>query len=389
VKQAQPWTVMCAYNKLNGVYCSEHHELLTDMLKDEWGFEGFVVSDWGAVHDRVAVAAGGWIWRCPAPNPRPHAKGDRGRAPVQLDEAVLDEAVRRMCASPSGRRNAQGRRRFDIDAHHALARKVAGEGMVLLKNDGILPLKASAAHRRDRPGRAGAAHFQGGGSSHINPTQHRRARLPNSKAGRRRRDDLQRGYPEGRSTPAGADRRGRGRRPGAPTWRCSIALPAFKESEGYDRADLDLTAQQVALIQAVSAVQPRTVVILNNGSAVAMNAWIDGVAAVLEAWMMGQAGGGAIADILFGVVNPSGKLAETFPLRWPTRRPISTSPATTAPCATARGCSSAIATTTPNTHAGALPLRLWAELHDLRLQQRPGVGARASAMWTASPSAWM
>ena len=94
-----------------------------------------------------------------------------------------------------------------------------------------------------------------------------------------------------------------------------IALPAFIESEGYDRADLNLTPQQVALIQAVCAAQPNTVVILNNGSALTMGEWIDGPAAVLEAWMMGQAGGGAIADVLFGVVNPSGKLAETFPLK--------------------------------------------------------------------------
>jgi beta-glucosidase len=94
-----------------------------------------------------------------------------------------------------------------------------------------------------------------------------------------------------------------------------IALPTFKESEGYDRADLDLTDHQVALIQAVTAAQPRSVVILNNGSAVTMNAWIDGAAGVLEAWMMGQAGGGAIADVLFGVVNPCGKLAETFPIK--------------------------------------------------------------------------
>jgi beta-glucosidase len=93
-----------------------------------------------------------------------------------------------------------------------------------------------------------------------------------------------------------------------------IALPSFKESEGYDRPDMDLTAQQVALIKAVTAVQPKTVVVLNNGSAVTMSEWIDGTAAVLEAWMMGQAGGGAIADVLLGKVNPSGKLAETFPL---------------------------------------------------------------------------
>ena len=92
-----------------------------------------------------------------------------------------------------------------------------------------------------------------------------------------------------------------------------VALPTFKESEGYDRTDLDLTAHQVALIQAVTAVQPRSVVILNNGSAVTMSAWIDGAAAVLEAWMMGQAGGGAIADVLFGVVNPSRQAGRNLP----------------------------------------------------------------------------
>ncbi len=94
-----------------------------------------------------------------------------------------------------------------------------------------------------------------------------------------------------------------------------LSLPATKESEGYDRPDLDLTSQQIALIKAVTAVQPNTVVILNNGAPVVMSEWIDGTAAVLEAWMMGQAGGGAIADVLYGKVNPSGKLAETFPLK--------------------------------------------------------------------------
>lgn len=314
VTQARPWTVMCAYNKLNGTYCSEHHELLVDILKNEWGFEGLVVSDWGAVHDRVKALRGGLDLEMPGPQPhRTQAVIEAARAGA-LDEAVLDEAARRILnivfkAAASRKGGA-----FDKAAHHALARQVAGEGMVLLKNNGVLPLRHP--RRIAVIGRAAKEpHYQGGGSSHINPTQ---VDIP--------LDELQKlagnshltycaGYP---ATPAFdqalIDEAVSAAR-AADVALIYAALPGFKESEGYDRPDLDLTPQQVALIKAVSAAQPQTVVILNNGSAVTMSEWIDGVAAVLEAWMMGQAGGGAIADVLFGAVNPSGKLAETFPLK--------------------------------------------------------------------------
>ena len=312
VKRAKPWTVMCAYNKLNGTYCSENHWLLVDTLKDEWGFEGLVVSDWGAVHDRVASLRGGLDLEMPGPRDR------RVKAVVEavhagtLDEPVLNESVRRIlsvvfkaAATPKGGT-------FDAPAHHALARKIAAEGMVLLKNNGLLPLK----NRQNIAviGRAAKEpHFQGGGSSHINPTQ---VDIPF--------DELQRvaggaelsyseGYPaDDTLQPALVEAAAAAAR-AAEVALIFVALPAYKESEGYDRADLDLTAQQVALIKAVTAVQPDTVVILNNGSAVVMGEWLDGAAAVLEAWMMGQAGGGAVADVLFGAVNPSGKLAETLP----------------------------------------------------------------------------
>ncbi|HRW50221.1 MAG TPA: glycoside hydrolase family 3 C-terminal domain-containing protein, partial [Caldilinea sp.] len=162
---------------------------------------------------------------------------------------------------------------------------------------------------------AKAPHYQGGGSSHINPTQVDSpfeslmalagdAEVTYSE-GYPADDSFQQSLIDGAAAAAQV----------ADVALLYIALPSYKESEGYDRADIDLTAQQIALIRAVSAVQPRCVVILNNGSAVAMSEWIDGVAAVLEAWMMGQAGGGAIADVLFGAVNPSGKLAESFPLK--------------------------------------------------------------------------
>ena len=305
---------MCAYNKLNGAYCSEHHTLLVDILKREWGFEGLVVSDWGAVHDRVQALQGGLDLEMPGPKER------RSQAVVEavragaLDEAVLDEAVRRISQIVFKAAETPKGGTFDAASHHAFARKVAGEGIVLLKNNGILPL--GQLSRIAVIGRSAIEpHFQGGGSSHINPTL---VDIPF--------DEIQKlagaahltyseGYPP---TPAFQQMlidEAVAAVQAADVALLFVALPGFIESEGYDRADLDLTPQQVALIQAVCAAQPNTVVILNNGSALAVREWFDGPAAVLEAWMMGQAGGGAIADVLFGHVNPSGKLAETFPVR--------------------------------------------------------------------------
>jgi beta-glucosidase len=316
VTQSQPWTVMCSYNKINGAYGSEHTQLLTDILKKEWGFEGFVVSDWGAVHDRVAALKAGLDLEMPGP------KQTRVNAVIEavrngeLDEAVLDEAVRRilritLCAAQTPKGGS-----FDAAAHHALARKVAAEGMVLLKNNGLLPLQ-TPQHIAVIGRAAQQAHFQGGGSSHINPTQVDIPFNELQKLAENAELSFAAGYPENDSQNQALIDEAVAIAQVADVALLYIALPSFKESEGYDRADLDLTAQQVALIQAVTAVQPHTVVILNNGAPVVMGAWLDGAAAVLEAWMMGQAGGGAIADVLFGRVNPSGKLAETYPHRLP------------------------------------------------------------------------
>ena len=203
---------------------------------------------------------------------------------------------------------------FDADGHHVLAQKIAGECMVLLKNNGILPLKPNV--NLAVIGRAAeVAHFQGGGSSHISPT---RVAVPFAELKALAQDaelTYAMGYPADDSFQQELIDEAVGLAQTADVAVLHIALPSYKESEGYDRADLDLTAQQVALIKAVSTVQPNCIVVLNNGAPVAMGDWIDGVGAVLEAWMMGQAGGGAVADVLFGRVNPSGKLAETFPQR--------------------------------------------------------------------------
>ncbi len=314
VKKAQPWTVMCAYNKVNGTYCSEHHELLTDILKKEWGFEGLVVSDWGAVHDRVASLKSGLDWEMPGPKPRRvQAVVDAVRA-GELDEAVLDESVRRILRVVFKAAETPKGGQFDVEAHHALAHTISAEGMVLLKNNGILPLQNSQ-HIAMIGRAAETPHFQGGGSSHINPT---RVAMPFKEVQAQAENaelTYAEGYPADDSFNQALIDQAVNVAQSADVALLFIALPSYKESEGYDRADLDLTKQQIALIKAVTAVQPNTVVILNNGAPVAMSEWIDSAAAVLEAWMMGQAGGAAIADVLFGRVNPCGKLAETFPLK--------------------------------------------------------------------------
>jgi beta-glucosidase len=314
VKKAKPWTVMCAYNRLNGSYCSEHHKLLVDILKKEWGFEGLVVSDWGAVHDRVAALQGGLDLEMPGPRERRvKTVVEAVRAGV-VDEAILDESVRRILGIVFKAAETPKVGDFDAEAHHLLARKVAAEGMVLLKNDGILPL-GDPKHIAVIGLAAKNPYVQGIGSSHVTPT---RVDIPFDeirKLAGGAELSFSEGYPANYEFQQALIDEAVKAAQIAEVALIFIALPAGKEAEGYDRGDIELTPQQVALIKAVTKVQPQTIVILNNGSAVTMDAWIGDTPAVLEAWMMGQAGGSALADILFGRDNPSGKLSETFPLK--------------------------------------------------------------------------
>jgi beta-glucosidase len=314
VKQAQPWTVMCSYNKVNGTFASEHYHLLTEILKNEWGFEGLVVSDWGAVRDRVAGLKGGLDLEMPGPQDRRVKAVVEAVRSGKLDEAILDESVRRILNIVFKAKETPKTGTFDVDAHHELAHQIATEGMVLLKNNGLLPLKGQH-HIAVIGCSAENAHFQGGGSSHIHPTK---VAVPfkelKSQAGNAELTYAE-GYPTDNSFRQEMIDQSVALAQSADVAVLYIALPTFKESEGYDRKDLDLTDQQVVLIKAVSKVQPNTVVVLNNGAPIVVSDWIDGVAAVLEGWMMGQAGGIAVADVLFGKVNPSGKLAETFPMK--------------------------------------------------------------------------
>lgn len=314
VKQAKPWTVMCSYNKLNGEYASQHHYLLTDILKKEWGFEGLVVSDWGAVRDRGAALKGGLDWEMPGPQDRRVKAVVEAVRSGELDDAVLNESARRILNIVFRAKETPKGGTFDVEAHHALASKIAAEGMVLLKNNGLLPLKGQQ-HIAVIGRAAEQAHFQGGGSSHINPTK---VAVPFKEIQNRAGDaelTYAEGYPSDNTFNQAMIDQAVSLATSADVAVLNIALPSYKESEGYDRTDIDLTEQQIALIKAVAKVQPNTVVVLNNGAPVAVCAWIDDVAAVLESWMMGQAGGAAIADVLFGRVNPCGKLAETFPVK--------------------------------------------------------------------------
>lgn len=312
VKKSQPWTIMCAYNAVNGEYCSHHSYLLTDILRDQWGYEGFVVSDWGAVVDRVNGIQAGLELEMPGPSPhRTQAVVDAVES-GELSITHLDRSVERLLKIIlRAHETPKGHTDFDIDEHHAIARKVAAECIVLLKNDdNTLPLTGD--EQLAVIGKAAAQpSYQAGGSSHINSTKvdpaldflKERAEVQYVVGDESM--DIQQGHIDEAVTVAKS----------ADVAVLFMALPGSIESEGYDRDSLTLTAQQVALIKAVAAVNSRTVVVLSNGSAVDMRDWINDVAAVVESWLPGQAGAGAVVDVLYGDVNPSGKSTETFPLQ--------------------------------------------------------------------------
>ncbi len=323
VEDAQPWTVMCSYNRINGVYASEDPWLLSQVLRDEWGFEGVVVSDWGAVNDRVPGLAAGMDLEMPASGGVTDAQIVAAVQNGSLDETVLDVAAGRVLEliRKSTERAGRVAGPLDVDTHHALAREAAGRSIVLLQNDPVddspvLPLASGASiavigEFAEKP------RYQGAGSSLINPT-----RLDSALDGIRARAAGAVTYARGFSTAADvADDETAALRDEAVAAASTadaavlfLGLPARLESEGYDRTDIDLPAAQLALVDAVRAVNARTVVVLSNGGVVALP-FADRVPAIVEAWLLGQAGGTATADVLFGDVNPAGKLTETIPVR--------------------------------------------------------------------------
>jgi beta-glucosidase len=314
VRAARPWTVMSAYNRVNGVYASEDHWLLTQVLREEWGFEGLVVSDWLAVRDRVAVVRAGLDLAMPGPDDEGDLELAGSVTGGELGAGVLDQAAARVlelvdravaAADPDAT--------YDVDAHHALARLAAGRGIVLLRNEGgLLPLGRDDISIAVIGEYARSPRYQGGGSSQINPT-----RLDNALAEITALTSAPVSFAAGyASDGSGDDELARAAVAAAAASDVAVVfIGTDRDTEGTDRENLDLPAAQVELVGRVMAANPRTVVVLSNGGVVLTTPWDLEVPALVEGWLGGQAGGGAVADVLFGLVNPSGRLAETIPLR--------------------------------------------------------------------------
>jgi beta-glucosidase len=314
VREAAPWTVMCSYNKINGTYASQHHWLLTEVLRGEWGFDGLVVSDWGAVVDRVEAVRAGLDLTMPGPDDA----GDR-----ELTEAVRDGRLpAETLATAAGRVRALVAKAgdtptggtYDAGAHHALAREIAARGIVLLKNEGgVLPLHAGGQSVAVLGEFARTPRYQGGGSSQMTPT-----RLDDALTAITAAAGGQVRFAPGYAGDGEAGDETLLAEAAEAASGCDVALVfvgTAREIEGADRDTLDLPTAHLALIERVAAANGRTVVVLSNGAVVRTSPWEASVAGVVEAWLLGQAGGSAVADVLFGAVDPSGRLAETIPLR--------------------------------------------------------------------------
>lgn len=312
VKEAQPWTVMCSYNKINGVYASENPWLLTDVLRKEWGFEGYVVSDWGAVSDRVAGIAAGLDLEMPSSGGVNDARIVEAVRTGRLDEKLVDQACERILnIIYRYLENAKPETPWDKEAQHRQAAEIAADCMVLLKNENqLLPLD-----RNDEIAFIGEfaakPRFQGGGSSHINSFKVTGA----VEAAKGLKVTYAQGYsvekdeatPEQLAEAVAAAKK-------AKAAVVFAGLPDSYESEGYDRSHMRMPECQNRLIEAVAEANPNTIVVLHNGSPVEMP-WIGRVKAVLEAYLGGQAVGEAEVRVLFGDVNPSGHLPESFPVQ--------------------------------------------------------------------------
>lgn len=316
VKKSQPWTVMNAYNLLNGTYCSENDRLQNKVLRDEWGFKGAVVSDWGAVNDRVAGLNAGNDLEMPSSGGVNDAKIVEAVKCGVIDETTLDERVDKLIdIILKGAANKKPGYKFDVRAHNLLSRQIAEQSMVLLKNDGnILPLKrvegeyvAVIGAFADNP------RYQGAGSSIINPTM--------IDSGRRAFNNS----PISVKFADGYDRSGKRKNEDAYiTEAYNLAKNASKavvfigltddyESEGFDRSTMKLPDGHNRLVEAVSRVNDNVIVVLEGGSPVEMP-WADDVKAILNAYLGGQSVAPAIVDVLTGKANPCGKLAETYPV---------------------------------------------------------------------------
>ncbi|MCR5458035.1 MAG: glycoside hydrolase family 3 C-terminal domain-containing protein [Clostridiales bacterium] len=310
VKEGKPSTIMCAYPKLNGIHCSDHKELLGDILRDEWGFEGMVVTDWGAMNDRIQAFRSGCDLNMPGGSEYMEKDALKAVKSGELSEEDINACAERVIRlALKAEKTLKNKQACDYEAHHKLAKRAACEGAVLLKNeDGILPLKedekvAVVGHI------AKQMRFQGAGSSHINAKKVSQPMdyLPNAI------------FAEGcdvngdtsEEMLAEAEKAAKE----ANVVVVFAGLPERYESEGFDRSDMRLPDGHNRLIDRVLNTNPNTIVVLFCGAPVECQ-WKDKAKAVVYMGLPGQAGGEAVADILFGKVNPSGKLSESWPEKY-------------------------------------------------------------------------
>lgn len=314
VKQAQPWTIMCAYNRLNGTYCAENKWLLTDVLRDEWGYKGMIVTDWGAENDRVAGLLAGQELEMPTSNGEGNKQIVEAVKDGRIPEEFLDKMVDNILTVIMRSKEVLGDYTYDKKAHHKKAREIAGQCMVLLKNeDSVLPLKKSAnvaviGEMAKKP------RYQGAGSSIVNASIIDCAYdeiiakgvnvtyAPGYSTAKKNKISDEQFIQEAVEAAKGKD-----------AAILFIGLTEEFESEGFDRIHIGIPPLHNKLVEAVSAVNENVVIALSGGAVVEMP-WADKVKGILNCYLGGEASGSAAADILFGDVNPSGKLAETYPL---------------------------------------------------------------------------
>lgn len=317
VKEGHPKAMMSSYNRVNGVYANENQHLLQEILREEWGFDGFVVSDWGGSNDHPrGVAAGSHL-------EMPTTGGDSDEELIQavksgqLSQDIIDQRAEELLSvvlEVSQGISQKAGKGFDLDAHHETAKKAAQESIVLLKNDGhLLPLKPGT--RTAVIGDfARTPRYQGAGSSVVNPTRLETtlemfSQFPLELAG------FAAGYHRtGKADPA-YENEAVALAKKADVVLLYIGLDEIAESEGLDRTHMRLPGNQLSLLKKVTAANPHVVAVLSGGSALEME-WVGRCQAVVHGYLGGQAGASAMLDVLTGRINPSGKLSETYPLKY-------------------------------------------------------------------------
>jgi beta-glucosidase len=323
VKKANPWTIMAAYNQINGDFATENKYLLQDILRDQWGYDNLIISDWWAIHDRVKALKAGLDLEMPGADPVNDQKIVDAVEAGELSQEIVDESAARVLDLILKAQETEKNTELPAEEHHQLAKEIAADTIILLKNQGdLLPLTEAKIAEKESLLVVGElaqeVRYQGIGSSQVNPT-----RLDNHYQALEDKfaEELAVHYTPGYSSEAEAEEnenlREKALREAENKDYVIIyaGLPDKVEAEGYDRKDMQLPQEQNQLIKELAKVNPNIIVVLNNGAPVDIRQWLDNVSAVIEAGLPGQAGALALAEIITGEVNPSAKLAESYPLK--------------------------------------------------------------------------